>query len=158
MLSFLLILSVFNGLLLCEISAEDDINYLTHLSRNILPQKYALSILVDLDAIVFSGNVTTNLQILEPTITFKLHSKDLTVLWEELQLRDGNNKEYKVDTYYIDDYQETVQLNFTETLPVGEYLMSISFSAAIRSDLTGLYRSSYKRNGETVYEIIFNFI
>lgn len=145
----LVLIFFLNGILFGKICAEDDPNMITQLSRTVLPQKYALSIIIDLDAVVFSGNVTIALKVLESQKSFTLHSKDLNVDWY-IQLKDGNEREYKVESFDFNDYQETVRLNFTDVLEPGDYTMSIAFSGVIRSDLKGLYRSSYQNNGETV--------
>lgn len=145
-----LILVSLSGLFINELSA----NQLTH---NVLPQKYILSIIVDLVAAEFIGNVTIDIRVLEPQISITLHAKELDVIWEELQLRDLHNQIFKVDTYDVDDIQETVQLNFTDVIPPGDYKIFTSFAGSIRSDSMGLYKTSYDYNGKTKYATYIYF-
>lgn len=121
------------------------------LPSTIVPSRYSLWLLIDLDQVLFNGSVTITMDISEPTRDVTLNNKDIQVDWLSANMLDSTNQIYAVSTFTrYDDYEFTV-LRFVETLPVGEYRITISFSGNIRSDLRGLYRSSYIRDGKTMY-------
>lgn len=121
------------------------------LPTSVIPSRYSLWLLIDLDEVQFSGNVTITMDILQPTSQITLNNKDINVDWMAASVMDSTNKVYSVSTYsHFSNYEFTV-LRFGETLAVGEYRIFVSFDSAIRSDLRGLYRSSYVRDGQRMY-------
>lgn len=140
----LLLVCSFVTLSLTQDQAVDPFqNY--RLPTNVIPTRYSLWLLIDLAEVSFSGNVTIAVSVTEPTFLISLNYKDLVVDWSEVILRsiDGN-RQFTFQSQVSRIVDEIADIRFTEQIPVGEYLISLSFAAPMRSDLRGLYRSSYR--------------
>lgn len=122
-------------------AAEQFLNY--RLPTNVIPSRYSLSILTDFSDVSFSGNVTIALRVTQPTNLISLNYKEITVDWNGVVLRTSN-RAFTLQSLELRPLDEIADLRFTEQLPVDDYLISLSFGAPMRSDLRGLYISSYR--------------
>lgn len=124
------------------------------LPTNVTPSRYSLWLLIDLAEVSFSGNVSIAVSVLEPTFLISLNYKEIDVDWSAVILRSSDgNRLYTYQSEALRPIDEIADIRFTEELPVGDYLISLSFSAPMRSDLRGLYQSSYRYvDGSTRYD------
>lgn len=115
------------------------------LPTNVIPSRYSLWLLIDLAEVSFSGNVTIAVRVAEPTFLISLNYKEINVDWSEVILRSSDGSRlFTFQSQELRPLDEIAVIRFTEQLPVGDYLISLSFAAPMRSDLRGLYQSSYR--------------
>lgn len=109
------------------------------LSRNSRPVHYDLELRIDVEEQEFSGAVEITLEVVAETSILDLHYKDMDC--RNVKLTD-NNEVFELigDTY--DESTEIWKLNFPLMRP-GLYQLSIEFNSSIRTDLKGLYMSTY---------------
>lgn len=126
------------------------------LPKNVIPSRYSLWLLIDLAEVSFSGNVTIAVRVTEPTLLISLNYKEIAVDWNGVDLRTINaNRAFTLQNLELRPLDEIAVLRFTEQLPVGDYLISLSFGAPIRSDLRGLYMSSYRYSDGTTRSVAY---
>lgn len=111
------------------------------LPTDVIPVTYDLWIKINLDTFRFDGNVTIRIKVLSETNTISLNAAEIDVPWENAEL--STTPTVSPNGYTEKITEEIVELQFANTIPVGEYDLNLSFEADIRSDLKGLYRSSY---------------
>lgn len=114
------------------------------LPTNVIPSRYSLWLLIDLAEVSFSGNVTITVRVTEPTFSISLNYKEIDVDWSDVSLRSDTNRLFTFQSLVQRPLDEIADIRFTEQLPVGDYEISLSFAAPMRSDLRGLYQSSYR--------------
>lgn len=109
------------------------------LSGNSRPQHYNLQMKIDVDEQLFTGSVDITLEVLQRTTVLDLHYKDMELA--NVHLTDNNVVFALVEQNYSEE-TEILSLEFPE-LPIGSYKLSMDFSSKIRTDLKGLYMSTY---------------
>lgn len=116
------------------VEVRDDNPY--RLSRSVEPVHYDLFLHVDPDQDVFSGHETITVRVNEDTALVELNAVDLNV---SLARIDGESASVTVDAAH-----EIVQVQRITPLKAGvDAEIYLEFSAQLRTDLSGLYRSVY---------------
>lgn len=111
------------------------------LSTNARPFHYDLAMKIDVDAQVFSGSVKIDLEVHTPTQNIQLHYKDMTV--DNIKLiQKGSAEEIPGLLVVYSEETEILSVPFSIELS-GEYSLSMDFHSKIRTDLKGLYMSTY---------------
>ena len=119
------------------------------LPKNVRPVHYRLTLTPDLAEATFSGEVSIDLEILEPTDTVVLNAIELDIASASLRLADGS--ECKVEVT-LDNDEETAAFRFGSPLPAGPATLDISFTGELNDKLRGFYRSRYvDASGEERY-------
>lgn len=117
------------------------------LPRNSKPSHYDLALNlpnVDSGSTSFDGTVTIEIEILEETNSLTLHNRGLVI--QAVKLFDSIAEDI-YDSEIPEAEKEFVNFRANRLLSVGENVtLEVTFSGELRSDLTGLYRSSYKLN------------
>ncbi|XP_068632902.1 aminopeptidase A-like isoform X2 [Battus philenor] len=116
------------------------------LPKNIKPINYKLSLIPDIDKKTFEGSVDILLQILEPTNTIIMHTKDLTI--KSVHLKNAKN----VLTNNLPQFginHELLFIRFINTIHFKEVILSIKFSGRMDKKIIGFYASTLK-NGKTM--------
>src|SRR5262245_44238521 len=103
------------------------------------PHRYDLTITPDLDASTFTGTVSIDLEVTEPTDTVILHAKDLVVGVEELWQEAGS----PATEVRLDAARDLVAITADRPLTPGPARLDLTFSGAISPGLLGFYRSSF---------------
>lgn len=124
------------------------------LSGNARPVSYDLDLKIDVDAQQFSGSVEITLQVISETSILDLHYKDMEC--KNVKLTD-NNQVYEMLGEVYDESTEIWKLNFPVLVP-GLYQLSIDFQSVIRTDLKGLYMSTYFDEGGIKHYIATTFM
>lgn len=89
----------------------------------------------------FSGKVEISVLVIEATNSIVLHYKDMVIT--EMKLHHLQTEILVSDHSYSTMF-EMLTLDFLEPLTVGQtYLLSLEFNSDIRTDLKGLYISTY---------------
>lgn len=96
---------------------------------------------IDVDAQEFTGSVKIDLEVFTTTNIIQLHYKDMTV--ENIQLVPRNSVEVipGLPGVYSEE-TEILSVPFSGEL-LGQYTLSMDFNSKIRTDLKGLYMSTY---------------
>ena len=111
------------------------------LPNDVRPTRYNLTLAPDLDAFTFAGQVSIDIEILEPTSSVVLNSADIAVESCSLTLADGSERSVAGIEY--DEGEETVAFDFGAELPVGSARLDIAFTGELNDRLRGFYRSGY---------------
>lgn len=115
------------------------------LGRNVVPERYAIKLKPDLEKFVFEGEETITVNVLSPTKTVTLHSKDLDIEVAEVIL--GDKKVFATKISY-DEKAETVTFVFPAPIPRGAGKLRLVFRGILNDKLRGFYRSRYEIAGE----------
>lgn len=114
------------------------------LPRHVVPRRYALKLKPDLEKFTFDGEETITVNVLRPTRTVILHSKELDIEVAELIVGDKKNFALKI-TY--DEKVETATFHFAAPLRRGAAKLHLVFRGILNDKLRGFYRSQYEVAG-----------
>ncbi len=111
------------------------------LPSNIAPRRYRLELTPDLDRFTFSGRVSIDVEVREPTPRALLNAAELNVTGAKAILQDGCVMEaWEID---LDEEAETVSLGFDGNLPAGAATLDVRFTGTLNDQLRGFYRCLY---------------
>ncbi|KAM3125651.1 hypothetical protein CJJ07_003693 [Candidozyma auris] len=131
--------------------------YYEALPSQLKPIHYDLSVFdLNLNNDTYNGVVVIDLQVVEETDELHLHYRDLKI--GEIKVKVGERSiEAKVAS--IDEKKEFFVVKFSEQVfPKDEKIQAtITYSGIIQTNMAGLYKSSYKENGETKYMMSTQF-
>ena len=111
------------------------------LPNDVRPTRYDLTLTPDLEAFTFGGQVSIDVEILEPTSRIVLNCAEIAVGSCSLTLADGRERPAAGVEY--DEGEETVAFDFGGELAAGEARLDIAFTGELNDRLRGFYRSSY---------------
>src|SRR3989344_2291371 len=117
------------------------------LSRDVVPERYSITLEPNLKKFTFSGSETIDIVLAKPARRIALHSKDLDIQSAEVL---GDRLAATAIVSY-DDVSETATFDFHKVLPRGKYKLKIVFSGKLGDSMSGFYRSSYRVGQETRY-------
>ncbi|KAH8283988.1 hypothetical protein KR054_006712 [Drosophila jambulina] len=134
------------------VTASSDFSYNHYrLPTALRPQKYQLSILTILDKpeeSSFNETVKILIEVLQNTKNITLHSKGLTIDESQTTLSQVSGEEKKdncVSSTAVNPSHDYYFLNTCQELLAGHvYELNLSFSADLKAQLEGYYRSSYE--------------
>ncbi|MGH9045527.1 MAG: M1 family metallopeptidase [Acidimicrobiales bacterium] len=109
------------------------------LPRSVRPNRYDLTIDIDLASASFSGHVETSLSLDEDVETIVMNAADLTISNAWLTARD-ERVPAAVD---IDESTERAAFGLAKRVGTGDATLSCDFSGALNDKLRGLYRSTF---------------
>ncbi|XP_017848887.1 glutamyl aminopeptidase isoform X3 [Drosophila busckii] len=116
------------------------------LPKALKPRKYNLHLRPDLSQKNYTGNISINLQVLDPIAFIPVHIKQLNVSHDKLQRLDESGAPLKdiepALTFTHPDYEYWVT-EFDKPLEVGNYTLHLKFNGSLTDRITGLYQSSY---------------
>ncbi len=110
------------------------------LSKNIIPIEYDLKLHPDLENFTFEGEETITLQILKPTKTITLHSKEIEIVTAHMSDVWG-----KIS---YDEKSETATFTFPKIIKAGKTKLVLVFKGILNDKMRGFYRSSYIFEGK----------
>lgn len=115
---------------------DNDID--NRLPKNIQPDLYELTLVVNHERSIYTGNVTINISVINTTSSIHLHFKDGSVNWRGAVLKQNGNRQ--IDVIDINPQKNDIfGLKFSENLAVGLYTLQLSFFGVINRDVVGLY-------------------
>ena len=112
------------------------------LPTNVIPKHYKLSLTPDFSTFKFSGKLSVDLDVMEPTSSIVLNAL-------ELELRSASvaakGKSIPSKLISLDEDKQTATLDFEEELHVSEKdtILNIEFTGILNDKMAGFYRSSY---------------
>ena len=110
----------------------------TRLPRDVVPRRYDLTIVPDLDAARFTGEVTIALDVTQRVAEVVLHAHELDVELETLA-QSGRNLDA---TLTADPDAERVRIAAPD-LALGSATLTLRFRGVLSDNLVGFYRSTY---------------
>ncbi|KAL3511647.1 hypothetical protein ACH5RR_024364 [Cinchona calisaya] len=113
----------------------------TRLPKFAVPKRYDLTLNLDLEDCKFSGTVSTDISIVEPTKFLVLNALELVILDASFTCSD-KHKHIPSDIV-VDKGDEILVLGFDEYLSTGNGILEINFSGTLNEQLQGLYRCTY---------------
>ncbi len=113
------------------------------------PSKYRITLEPDLKDFTFKGEQSVDLQVLKPTSTIVLNSKELEITSATLH---ANGTMLSSRSITLDEEAQTATLDFGDTVQPGNARLEMAFTGILNDKLLGFYRSEYtSQDGETRY-------
>ena len=114
------------------------------LSKDIIPREYDIQLHPDLENFTFDGVETISIDIIKPTKTLTLHSKEIQIETAEVRLPQENI--FAKISY--DEKSETATFTFPKTIKAGKIKLTLVFKGILNDKMRGFYRSSYIFEGK----------
>ena len=111
------------------------------LPTSVVPSRYELRLVPDLDAATFAGEETVTVTIREPVSEITLNAAELAI--QSVSARDAAGAVVQ-GTATLDEAQERARLVFPTPLAPGEWRLTLAFTGVLNDRLHGFYRSTYK--------------
>ena len=111
------------------------------LPTSVVPSRYELRLVPDLDAATFAGEETVTVTIREPVSEITLNAAELAI--QSVSARDAAGAVVE-GTATLDQAQERARLVFPTPLAPGEWRLTLAFTGVLNDRLHGFYRSTYK--------------
>ncbi|XP_065216102.1 puromycin-sensitive aminopeptidase-like [Planococcus citri] len=105
------------------------------------PTVYDLFFKPDLNTFKFDGKSTVSLQILQPTSKIILNCVHINI--SQAQLKLASSGEILPAECSLNAEEETLELNFSTTLPAGDAQLSMDFVGELNNQMKGFYRCKY---------------
>ncbi len=115
------------------------------LSKDVIPVHYTITLAPDLEAHVFSGTETIDIQVKKNTKNITIHSKDLELF--DVSIKQGKTTENAKDIRY-DDKHESATFVFGKSIIAGRAKLTISFRGILNDLMRGFYKSRYHVDGD----------
>jgi puromycin-sensitive aminopeptidase len=115
------------------------------LSKDVVPVRYTITLQPDLEAHVFSGTETIDIQIKKSTRSITIHSKDLELF--DVSITQGKIVQ-QVKGIAYDGKHESATFVFQKPIAVGRAKLTISFRGILNDLMRGFYKSRYHVDGE----------
>lgn len=129
--------SQYNGWIKTNDLAEQKISPQGQLPEHLTPTHYTLSLRIDPDAGVFSGQVNIAVDLSKNTNELWIHGKNFDV--SQAQFITSNEQSIKL-TYKEMGHSGVVRLTASETIKAQSGHIDITFNADLADDLAGLYK------------------
>src|SRR6185503_3017908 len=109
------------------------------LPTSVVPSRYELRLVPDLDAATFAGEETVTVTIREPVSEITLNAAELAI--QSVSARDAAGAAVE-GTATLDEAQERARLLFPSPLAPGEWRLTLAFTGVLNDRLHGFYRST----------------
>ena len=110
------------------------------LSKNVFPEKYEISLDVNLDNFTYSGNQIIDIEINKKTKRIQLNAAELTI--DKCFIQNKDKKRLEADVVYEKEI-ECITFIFPKEIDSGKWKLEIAFHGKIRADLRGFYKSKF---------------
>lgn len=115
------------------------------LPTNVKPLRYALTLEPNFDTFKFAGDVTIDLDVVDPTSTITVNCLEIDIL-----KASANGEDAAVS--YDEDKQTATFTLPRELAPGTQALLSLAFTGVLNDKMAGFYRSTYTdESGNTAY-------
>ena len=111
------------------------------LPSSVVPNRYELRLVPDLDAATFAGEETVTVTIREPVTEIVLNAAELAI--QAVSIRDAAGTVVQ-GSAVLEEAQERARLLFPSALAPGEWRLTLAFTGTLNDRLRGFYRSTYK--------------
>jgi puromycin-sensitive aminopeptidase len=111
------------------------------LPTSVRPTHYELTLVPDLDAARFTGEVTITLEVREPVREVRFNTLDLVLEPVTFTGADGRTQSARA---VADPEREWATVSLDEPLAAGAATLSVRFAGVLNDQLAGFYRSTYE--------------
>ena len=111
------------------------------LPSNVRPTAYRLTLTPDLENFTFSGQVSIDVDVAEPTGRILLNAAELQIA--SASVTDEYGVSIPASGIVLDEKRERASLTFPRAIPRGTATLSMEFSGILNDQLRGFYRCSY---------------
>jgi puromycin-sensitive aminopeptidase len=120
------------------------------LPRVAVPSRYDLTLVPDLDAATFDGQVDITLEVDEDVTELVVNALELQVQAAHVLVPDGDDTEALVAaTWTLDEPSQRLTLALAEVVEAGsEVVLHVEFTGILNDKLRGWYRSTFKDDDE----------
>lgn len=119
-----------------------------------VPENYKLSIEIDEEKMVFSGNlIVAGKKVGRPSKRLTFHQKGLSITSAKVTNHAKQTKDLAIKRINTHKSFNEVRLHSTEMVYPGQYEIKLEFSGKITDQMTGLYPSYFEKDGQK--KIIF---
>ncbi|XP_054750383.1 endoplasmic reticulum aminopeptidase 2-like [Lytechinus pictus] len=122
------------------------------LPSSAIPFEYAIFLHPNLSSFEVQGNVSIHFNAKEEVSFIILHAKDMDILKpESIELVDHLEPSVDVEKLLINKKHDQISIEFEK--PIGKdvhCILTLEFNYTLAEGLDGFYRSSYKKNGQSV--------
>ncbi|XP_033100366.1 glutamyl aminopeptidase-like [Anneissia japonica] len=108
----------------------------------IKPNHYDLTLHPNLTTDTFTGVVDIDVTVTEPTDTFLVHIKELTIKNPKVMLKETSAEQAISKDFSYEDNEFYVIITTSEVAP-GDYLLHYEFSGSLVGSIVGFYKSTY---------------
>eukprot|EP01130_Rhizamoeba_saxonica_P008191 TRINITY_DN3310_c1_g1_i1.p1 TRINITY_DN3310_c1_g1~~TRINITY_DN3310_c1_g1_i1.p1 ORF type:complete len:870 (+),score=221.39 TRINITY_DN3310_c1_g1_i1:38-2611(+) len=113
------------------------------LPKNVKPITYNLEITPSFEDFTFTGQLSIQVEILEPTDCVVLNVLDITFNEVSLVTANETTLEATVQATIEQTEKEQIEFHFEQVLETGEATLVISYNGELNDKLCGFYRSTY---------------
>jgi puromycin-sensitive aminopeptidase len=113
------------------------------LPRSVVPRRYTLRLVPDLDGATFAGEVAIEVELLEALDEIVLHAVDLDITEAALEPLDSGGLPRLGAAVSLDADSETAALVLDATAGPGLWEIRARFTGVLNDKLVGFYRSTY---------------
>lgn len=106
-----------------------------------VPLHYDLQLHPILEKNLFTGTVTIEIELTNPSSCFVLHSDDLRL--SNVRVTSSAGQESEVEEVFFHKEHSYAVVKTREKMTVGLYRLYIEFEGTLKMNLQGLYKSSY---------------
>lgn len=128
---------------------EQDSRY--RLPRNVVPRRYDLSITPGPDTLRFTGSVTIEVDVLEPTSVVIVNVKNVTI--DTAVIADLSGAAFVGNVSYDED-AETARIDFGSSLKAGAWALSMGFAGLHGANGQGFFASQWTDQGEVKHTVL----
>jgi len=125
------------------------------LPTDVKPKKYHLTLLPNLPEgsaapaeSTFSGQVIVDVEVEKSVSQVTIHSKEIKISTVTFK---GSNKSLTATKIEFNTELETVTFTFSEALPTGTGVFTITFEGILNDQMAGFYRSKYSIDGQPAW-------
>jgi puromycin-sensitive aminopeptidase len=108
------------------------------LPRTVVPSRYEIGLMPDLENFTFTGHETIAVTVLKPVKKIVLNAKDLKIAAAFVTNDSGTRLD---GTVKLSDKLEQATISFAGTVGAGEWKLNLMFSGQLNDKLRGFYRS-----------------
>jgi aminopeptidase N len=113
----------------------------SQLPRNAVPSHYNITVTPDAANLAFTGKVSINIILKQPSKTVTLHAAELT--FAKASIRSGKTAPINAATS-VNEAAQTATLTFAKIMPAGKYTLDIDYAGKIYLQANGLFALDYK--------------
>jgi len=124
------------------------------LSKHIVPNRYSITLIPDLDEFTFTGEEEILLTLTKSTKEITLHAAELEIA--SATLNHGSSQLISQKISY-DEKQETATISFEKTIQVSKAWLKLKFSGILNDKMRGFYKSKYEVEGKTHHMAVTQF-
>lgn len=118
--------------------AADGVSSEIRLPKTVVPSRYELTLSPNLEKFTFEGDEIIDIDVLEPTSTIKINSKELDISCAKVVSADGTTLNGTVE---LNEETEIATITFDGILGAGSWKFHARFSGVLNDKLKGFYRS-----------------